>query len=394
MLLAAAPEGVKRIEQLSKLVAGASAEQHAQVAAYKKDEDKKDKRQRADRVMSVGDDGVARINIVGSLSPEYDFWAEYFDIPATAYRDILAALSLAEADQSVGRGELYIDSPGGYTAGMREVMVAVNAFGKPIDAIASRADSAAYGIASQADSITATGPDSEFGSVGVVASVWASEYFIEITSSNAPNKRPDPKTEEGRAVIRAQLDEYEDIFTSDIAKGRNTTQANVQQNFGRGGTMLAARALENGLIDRIGAASATLETTTQAKAEANSYMTTLADLKAKHPEVYAQAKAEGAAEETERVNAHFTLARACGDEAVKLAVENVESGEPFSASVSAKYQALGMEHLQATAVANSRKQDAEGQHQVDANVTQKTEAQAAAEELQAAVKQAYSLARV
>jgi len=53
-----------------------------------------------------------------------------------------------------------------------------------------------------------------------------------------------------------------------------------------------------------------------------------------------------------------------------------------------------MEHLQATAVANSRKQDAEGQHQVDANVTQKTEAQAAAEELQAAVKQAYSLARV
>src|SRR3546814_10204450 len=60
---------------------------------------------------------------------------------------------------------------------------------------------------------------------------------VEIVSSNAPDKRPDLSTDEGRGKIRAMLDGIEEVFLSDIARGRGVPVSPVKRDFGAGGTM-------------------------------------------------------------------------------------------------------------------------------------------------------------
>lgn len=296
---------------------------------------------------------TAEIRIQGALTARPSFFAMYFGGGNTTYPDIINGINAAEQDDSIDEIILDIDSPGGSINGMFEAMEAIANANKPTRAvIRGMAASAAYGLASQADTIEATGEQSQIGSVGIVASIMVSDDVVEITSSNAPNKRPDVTTEAGKSVVRAELDEIEDLFSGRIATGRGTTLEKVNADFGRGGTMLAGNALKRGMIDSIIAGKSTTASTGGDKQGAKPM--NLAELKAKHPDVYAQAAAEGEQKgreaEKDRVTAHIVLGKQAG--ALDVAVEAIEAGADMSATYQAKYLAAGMNKQAADAAAS------------------------------------------
>jgi|GEM_PF-5125730 len=205
-----------------------------------------------EEIMSISGD-TAVITVSGVLTEQPDFWAWMLGIGNTTYSDIRAAFADAGANPAVKRVTLRVASPGGHVDGLFDTLAAIQAFGKPISVTAAQACSAAYALAAVAGTIEATGPAAEFGSIGVAASFSfdASEQIVNVTSTEAPNKRPDPRTPEGKAVVVKYLDAVHELFADAVAKGRGTTIGKVNTGFGRGASMLARAAKSAGMIDRV-----------------------------------------------------------------------------------------------------------------------------------------------
>lgn len=162
-----------------------------------------------------------------------------------------------DADPTVERIVLLVDSPGGAITGITEFASLVKASTKPtVGYVYGRANSAAYLIISATDKIVSADMG-EVGSVGVVATYRQSKDSskIEIVSAQSPQKRPDLSTEEGRAGVQQVVNELTDVFVDTVAQNRGVTSEKVLADFGKGGTVVAARALSVGMIDSI----ATLE---------------------------------------------------------------------------------------------------------------------------------------
>ncbi len=193
-------------------------------------------------------DGVATITIEGVLTP-----APYYYSRGTTYRDIATSLRMAAADPQVRRVVLRVNSPGGAVPGLFELVDQIEAFAKPIESVVGgMAASAAYALAAATGRVTAQSRASPFGSVGVAIDLLVFDEEVSIASTKAPNKRPDPRTEEGKKIIQAELDEVHALLVEHISKGRGVSPSTVDTKFGKGGIMLADRALANGLIDQIG----------------------------------------------------------------------------------------------------------------------------------------------
>jgi ClpP class serine protease len=332
-------------------------------------------------------DGVAEIAVDGLLTERPDLWAWLMGYGNTTYSDIQQALAIAQMDPAIKRVVLRVNSPGGKVGGLFDTLAALDAFGKPKQTVTSLAASAAYAIAALGGKIEATNAAVEVGSVGVATEMWVYDDLVQIASTDAPNKRPDVTTEEGKAVIRAELDALHELFVDAIARGRGTTAKNVNSSFGRGGLVIAGEAKALGMIDKIqkpalravvapvepemptAAATATPtdasaaidvagETPPAAVAPAQSVTPAAAEkqaakpkgktmdintLKTEHPDVYAAALAEGAAQgqakERDRVSAHLIRGKASG--AMDLAVESVESGAEMTETLKAKYDTAG-----------------------------------------------------
>lgn len=285
---------------------------------------------------------IAQINITGVLTKDPSWILRYFGGGNTAYSEIISAINEAERDPAIKEVVFSIDSPGGQTSGLSDAMDAVAGMTIPTRAeVSGMAASAAYGLASQAGSITALNRSAMFGSIGVKGTYFVDETVVEITSSNAPEKAPDVTTAEGKATVQKLLDQIEAVFIEDIARGRGTTTDKVKSDFGRGGVFLAHDAKTHGMIDdvkdRTQQPGAT--TTTQEAKSMN-----LQELKTQHPDTYAAAVAEGVAQEKDRVSAHLTMGEASGD--LKTAIEAVEKGDALTASYQAKYMAAGMKNGQ------------------------------------------------
>jgi ClpP class serine protease len=202
--------------------------------------------------------GDAVIAVHGILVQRASLLFELFGAGSTTYGELVAQLDAADADPAVKRIVLDVDSPGGMVAGLFATLDAIASAKKPVVARAIAAQSAAYAIAAAADKIEAVGRAAMFGSVGVAvdAAVYADE--ISITNSDAPDKRPDLRTEQGRAVIVRELDAIAELFYGAIAAGRSKATksgintSRVKADFGRGATLLADAALAAGMIDTIG----------------------------------------------------------------------------------------------------------------------------------------------
>lgn len=292
--------------------------------------------------------GEAVIAVEGVITQKPDIFALLFGGGNTTYSEIVAAVTEADANPDVKQITLDIDSPGGQFDGLFDALDAIDGASKPsVARVGNLAASAAYAIASQADSIVATSRAARFGSIGVAASFPVSDRVVTISSTEAPNKRPDVSTPEGQAVVREQLDEMHELFVSQIADGRGTTVKAVNRDFGRGSTMLAEGALKNGMIDTIEAAAPVVavdNTKPSAHAGAKNAEVKVMDietLKAQHPGVYdailAQGHQQGVTAERDRVGAHLKLGNATG--ALDLAVKHITDGTEFGATVSADYLA-------------------------------------------------------
>lgn len=296
------------------------------------------------RVLSIAGD-VAEVRVAGVITKAPDLFAMLFGGGNTTWPEIISALVEADANPAVKRVELSIDSPGGHLDGMFEAMAALQAVKKPTRAVVRNvAASAAYGLGSQADEIVAANRATRFGSIGIAATFYVDENQVDITSTAAPKKRPDVTTDEGKAMVREDLDAYHELFVEAIADARGVTVEKVNAEYGQGATLLADEALKRGMIDAVVGSPALqlvkpAPTTSAATAEQENVMD-LNTLKAQHPAVYAAAVADGVTQERDRVSAHLVMGEASGD--MKTAIGAVKDGSAMTASLQAAYMAAGM----------------------------------------------------
>ena len=307
----------------------------------------KSNRPRAGEPGVMVQDGVARIGIIGPIFPRANMMTEVSG--ATSLEMLQAQFRAAVASQDVKAIVLQIDSPGGAVTGTADFAAEVAAARtvKPIVSVATGdMASGAYWIGSAASSIVVSST-SRIGSIGVVAGMSKQvmpdgngEVHVEIVSSNAPNKRPDPTDSAGKASIQSTLDAIEQQFIATVARHRGTTQTAVKDDFGQGGTLIGAAAVKAGMVDRVGtiesvlaglaAAGSAQRATPRAAAAASSehpnmtVPTTVAELTASHPDLVAQIRNEAVAGMSTS-EAALAAARAEGATAERARLAGIES---------------------------------------------------------------------
>jgi len=329
------------------------------------------------RVLSIAG-GNAEIHIKGVLTNAPDWMAAFFGGGNTTYPEIISAVAEADANPEVEETILRFDSGGGSVFGMFEAIDAIRAAKKPVKAIiGTMAASAAFALAAAADERVASSRASVTGSIGTAADIRLREDVVTLSSTEAPNKRPDVTTEAGKAVIVAGLDTWHALFVESIAEDLGTTVKKVNADFGRGAAVLAEDALKRGMIDSI--ATTRLESvkstksTTASSGNSEVQNMDIQELKAKHPALYQAAvdegKTIGATAERDRVGAHLQMGTSCHD--MKTALEAVADGSEMTATLTAKYLCAGRNHQdignrqgddEAAAAANN----AQGQDNVEA----------------------------
>ena len=175
-----------------------------------------------------------------------------------------ARLADAMANPDVGAIVLDVDTPGGTVAGTMETAEAVKAASqvKPVTAMVDgMCASAGYWIASQASSIVAT-PSAEVGSIGVLAlhmefsaamqAAGVKATIMRSTPYKAEGNMFEPLSDEAKAQIESEVSASHADFVRAVAMGRRTSQAKVSSDFGQGRMVGAQKALDTGMIDRIG----------------------------------------------------------------------------------------------------------------------------------------------
>lgn len=202
-------------------------------------------------------DGVGIVPIMGPIFPRANLMTSLSG--ATALTTALQDLTALENNPNIRSVLLAVNSPGGVTDGVHQFTRRVAAYSKPISAhIEGTGASAAYWIASAAPGGISIEPTSRVGSLGVAMGGSVQESpdsrgrrDVAFVSSNAPNKRPDLTSDEGKAQIVAMLDAIEDVFHSDVAQGRKVSLDKVRADFGRGGTLPVQQAKDVGMVDTI-----------------------------------------------------------------------------------------------------------------------------------------------
>ena len=284
----------------------------------------------------IREGSTAHIPIIGVLTVEPDFFFDLFGGGSVVYGDVVAAIEAAELDEGITDIVLEIDSPGGDVAGFQRTAEAIRDTVKPTEAqITNLGASAAFGLAAQTGRIVVDNVMAMVGSVGIATTVFVSESRVVITSTEAPDKRPDVTTAEGVAAVKRELDAIHAEFAGIIASGRGVSVAEVNADFGRGALVIANDALQFGMIDGIGSMSARglgddpLPTNTEGRAM------TREELQAKHPEVYAAIYGNGVtagiAQERDRCTAHVNAAADAGQP--ELAAEHILSGADLTSQV-------------------------------------------------------------
>ena len=204
-------------------------------------------------------DGTAIIPVHGVITARTTLFSLFAG--GTSLEDLAKDFSEALNNNEVTSILLDIDSPGGVAVGPYEMaeMIFKGRSKKPIYSYIGRnGSSAAYWLASATEKIFVN-PSALVGSIGVVTTIPVQEQpdmdgykNIEIVSSNAGHKRPDPKTKEGLAEIRRELDDLESTFIESIAKYRSITPEIIKADFGGGGVVIGKEAVKRNMADALG----------------------------------------------------------------------------------------------------------------------------------------------
>jgi ClpP class serine protease len=208
---------------------------------------------------TIDDEGSAIIPIQGKLTPQADICDGFFS-DCTTYRFIQQATLAADDDPLVREIKFHVSSGGGYVEGVDATGQVIAGCKKKTTAMVSgMAASAAYWIASQADSIILSAPTDFVGSIGVAVEIIdtrkreeaAGIKRIVLTSTDAPDKRIDLATEEGQGKMIDELDAIHGVFVARVAGGRNVTKEKINRDFGQGGIVIASQAKKAGMVDAV-----------------------------------------------------------------------------------------------------------------------------------------------
>ena len=249
-------------------------------------------------------DGIAVIPVHGIITARTDLFT--FLMGGTGL-DILARdIQTALDDDDVKGIMLDFDSPGGVAVGPSEMAAIIHnaTLWKPVWAYVGRSCcSAAYWLASATDRIVVE-KTAMLGSIGVVSSIPVQESAdadgykqIEVVSTNAKNKRPDPRTPEGLDTIRSELDALESEFIDAVANYRSVSVETVKSDFGQGGVLIGDAAINAGMADSMGTYESTLYELSQQTKKGEKTM----DPQSITEEQIAAYRAEGAKAERERL---------------------------------------------------------------------------------------------
>jgi capsid assembly protease len=198
------------------------------------------------------DNGVSIIPVVGPMFRHANMLTEISGATTTAR--VAADVGAALDDPAVRAIVLAVDSPGGEATGIADLAELVRGAGKPTAAhVEGQGASGAYWLASACNEVVAS-PTAFLGSIGVVLGVRPQPQGgrVQVVSSGAPLKRQELLSAAGMTALQEKADAIEKVFVDAVAAHRRTTAAKVLDSFGRGGTLVAARAVEVGMADRIG----------------------------------------------------------------------------------------------------------------------------------------------
>ena len=203
--------------------------------------------------------GILMIPVKGVLLNDFGYAAGNW---ATGYTYIAKALDRGLADREVKGIAFVIDSGGGAVAGNFDLVDRIyGARGqKPIRAFASEhAYSAAYSIASAADSITVSRTGG-VGSIGVVTAHFDASKamendgykitFIHFGKHKVDGNAYEPLPKEVKDRIQARIDVLGEVFVSTVARNRSMDAQAVRDTEAL--TFTADEAVSNKLADSIG----------------------------------------------------------------------------------------------------------------------------------------------
>lgn len=208
-------------------------------------------------------EGVAMIRIDGPTAKGFGKFGEM----STVF--VRRAIRAASTNPDVASILLVIDSPGGYVAGTDDLARDVAAANevKPVVAfIEDLGASAAYWVASQARAVYAN-PTAQVGSIGVFAVIEDASKAAEVAGvtvhvlSTGPLKGAGaegaPVTPEQLAAWQTEIDDTMAHFAAAVRKGRNMTPKGFAE-VATGGTWIASKAKDLGLIDGVRTLDATV----------------------------------------------------------------------------------------------------------------------------------------
>lgn len=206
---------------------------------------------------------IAIIPIHGMITQRGSVWDDLFG--GTSTMKLEAAFSRAYNNDRIGAILLDVDSPGGTTPGVQlaaDRIFSARGGAKPVVAVVnSMADSAAYWIASAAESFVAVPGAWSIGNIGVyrmhedvsemLAKGGVKVSFIARPEYKVEGNPYEPLSEEGRAFQQQQVDATYEQFNKTVARNRGVTPAHARDNFGKGRDFNAEQAAQMGLIDRV-----------------------------------------------------------------------------------------------------------------------------------------------
>jgi len=202
---------------------------------------------------------IAVIPVYGTIVPR----ASQLDMceEGTSTQQISNAVADANADPSVAKILLVIDSPGGAVNQVPELCAEIASSKKPIVGFASSlAASAGYWIGSSCSEFFMS-PSAEVGSVGVwtahanmVEALKASGVEITLISAGkfkVEGNPYEPLSDEARAFIQSRVDDYYGMFVKAVAKGRKVGVDDVRGGMGQGRCVGATEALAQNMTDGV-----------------------------------------------------------------------------------------------------------------------------------------------
>lgn len=203
---------------------------------------------------------VAVIPVYGTIAPRTSgLMASGGTTAGAILNDFRAAMSDPDIDGIV----FDVDSPGGVVEGIDELAGEImSARGvKPMAANANHmAASAAYWAMVGVDEFHVS-PSGSVGSIGIftahqdlteaMAQKGVKQTIISAGKYKAEGALGSALTEEAIAAVQEQVDAYYAMMTTRIAQARGVPVATVRDGFGEGRTVLAKKAVDQGMADRV-----------------------------------------------------------------------------------------------------------------------------------------------